>query len=275
MGDSASLKAFVSQPDLAFSETNNVFSRGVWVRIGGRVIPGYSLKWIRPLRPLEAAIEVLGARLSAFRLLHPIAALTDRILLRTKGSLSWNAPAPVAGFTTIEVDRGEMAGILVQLTGRYGLRPAWRPAQLAYRLDHAASLTERGALVCCKVIDRRGALAGVYLYYARRDGVAMALQVAAEEEATYAVICSLLQDAQERGAVALWGRSEPALLDGLLQARCILVNGGFTTVYSKDKEIVSAIVRGDAMLTGLAGEYWSHFMGGLMSKKKTTWNTAH
>jgi len=261
------LRSVISKPDFCFSEGANSISRQMWVTIGGHVTPTYSLKWIRPLRPVAAAIAMSAERLSLLRLLHPVGALADSMLSRTESPLALTLPSPVAGYTALEVDRQEMVEVMRQLAAMYQLRPAWTPGQLERRLEHAEHMPAFGDLVCVKVMNRQGRLVGGYLYYTGRNRIAIVLQVLAQEKASSAVFLSLLRHAKEKGAVSIWGRVQPGLLDAALQARCIILNGGFTTVYSKEKEILDAVARGDAVLAGLAGELWSHFVGGLIGPK--------
>ena len=195
--------------------------------------------------------------LAVLRLLHPVGGLADWMLSRTKSPLAWTLPLPVAGYTALEVDPHEMVEVIGRLVAMYELRPAWTPGQLEHRFEHAEHMPAYGDLMCVKVINRRGGLVGGYLYYAGRNRIAIALQVLARENAANAVLLSLLRDAKERGAVSVWGRAQPDLLDAALQARSIILNGGFTIVYSKEKEILDAVARGDAILAGLAGELWS------------------
>lgn len=256
------LRSFVNDPnDLSFSETASALSRRMWTSVGGNVAPGYSMKWLRLLRPVGTALALSQRRLP-LAVLAPLGAFVDRLAVRGAGRSWWEVPS-ANGVTASVIDHAEMVDVVQLLAARLSLRPAWSAAQLARRLAHAEHMPAFGQLVCSRVTGRKGALLGAYLYYARRNEVAVVLQILVREGAAQDVVSSLIRDAHERGAVALSGRTEPNVLEALLNANCILVPRGATTVHSRDPAVLAAIARGEAMLTGLAGESWSQLIGGL------------
>lgn len=258
------LRSFVgSAPDLAFSETSSPLSRRMWTRLGGRSVSAFSIKWLRVLRPAGAAITFSARRWRALGALHPLAAFADRVVARKLGETWWDVPSAPDGMTTTVVAGDAAVAVIADLISRFALRPAWSAAHLASRLAHAAHMPAFGDLVCAKVTDRSGAAVGAFLYHVRRNGLATVLQILAHDTAADAVIANLIRDAHARGAVALAGRCEPGIQEALLQANCILLQRGSTTVHSRDPEVLAAIAKGDAMLTGLAGESWSQLIGGL------------
>jgi hypothetical protein len=261
------LRSFVgSAPDLAFSETSSALSRRMWTRLGGRAVAAFSMKWLRVLRPAGAAITFSARRWRALGALHPLAAFADRMVARKLGETWWDVPPAPEGFASTQVAGDDAVAVILDLISRFALRPAWSPAHLASRLAHAAHMPAFGDLVCTKVTDRSGAPVGAFLYHVRRNGLATVLQVLARETAADAVVASLIRDAHSRGAVALAGRCEPSIQEALLQANCVLLQRGSTTVHSRDPEVLATIAEGDAMLTGLAGESWSQLIGGLTAR---------
>lgn len=256
------LRSFVGgAQDLSFSETSSALSRRMWTRLGGRAVAAYSMKWLRVLRPVGAAITFSGRRYPVLDALHPVGALADRLVTRRIGRTWWAVPENAGD--SVPLDGAAIAPLIADLITRFALRPAWSPAQLAARLDHARHMPAFGDLVCCRVDDRRGSPIGAYLYHVRRNGLAVVLQILARPDAADAVVASLIRDANARGAVAVAGRCEPSILEALLYANCVILHRGATTVHSRDSEVLGAIAHGEAMLTGLAGESWSQLIGGL------------
>ncbi|NVO16425.1 MAG: hypothetical protein HXX10_20550 [Rhodoplanes sp.] len=261
------LRSFVgSAPDLAFSETSSALSRRMWTRLGGRAVSAFSMKWLRVLRPAGAAITFAARRWRALGALHPLGAFADRVVANKLGETWWDVPPAPDGYSTTPVEGDAAVSLITDLSSRFALRPAWSAAHLAGRLAHAAYMPAFGDLVCAKVTDRDGAPAGAFLYHVRRNGLATVLQILARENAADGVVAGLIRDAHARGAVALAGRCEPSILEALLQANCVILQRGSTTVHSRDPEVLAAIAKGDAMLTGLAGEAWSQLIGGLTAR---------
>ncbi len=106
------LRAFLRGPALTFSETSGTRSQMLLTRLGGRVLPAYSMQWMRFLKPLGTGIALSGRRLSLLGALHPIGAFVDRPLTRMISRSAWGIPERPAGYTSTEVDVHEMAGIV-------------------------------------------------------------------------------------------------------------------------------------------------------------------
>ncbi|MDC7786457.1 hypothetical protein PQJ75_15285 [Rhodoplanes sp. TEM] len=257
------LRSFVGGPqDLSFSETSSPLSRKLWSRLGGRSVAAYSMKWVRLLRPAAAAVALAATHWRRAALLSPLASGLDRLVSRRVDGVFWALPPAPAGVVTTPVDRAALAPAIAALVRRFALAPAWTAAQLDSRLAHAAHLPAYGELVGAVVSDRAGP-AGAFVYHVRRNGLAHVLQVLARDGGADAVVASLIRDADAHGAAALVGRSDPAIMEALLYANSVILHRGATTVHSRDPEVLDAIARGDAMLTGLAGESWSELIGGL------------
>ncbi|WP_146604428.1 hypothetical protein [Rhodoplanes roseus] len=259
------MRSFVGGPqELSFTETSSPLSRKLWTKLGGTAVAAYSMKWLRLLRPAGTAVALSAKRWRMLRALHPLAGGLDRTVGRRLGGDYLALPPEPAGFTTTIVDRAAIVPVVGDLMRRFALAPAWPEAQLAGRLAHAAHMPAFGELVCGVVTDRRGAPAGAFLYHTGRNELAHVLQVLARDAAAAEIVVgSLIRDAHARGAVALTGRIDPSLLEALLYANCIILHRGATLVHSRDAEVLDAVARGDAILTGLAGESWSELIGGL------------
>lgn len=257
------LKSFFAGPqDLSFSETSNPLAQRMWERLGGRVAAPYSMEWVRVLRPAGAALALAGERVPGLRVLHRAGAGADRLAARFAPALASDEPLP-PHTETVEVGEVVMADVLPRLAASYALRPAWTPDLLRWQLGHAERKERYGELVRCLVVGRNEAALGCFLYYVRPNGIAFVLQALAHAKTADTVVAHLFAHAARHGAVALRGRAQPDLLDPLLRRRCIMLHRSSTTVSTADPEVLDAIARGDALLTGLAGEAWTRLIGGI------------
>jgi hypothetical protein len=76
------------------------------------------------------------------------------------------------------------------------------------------------------------------------------------------VLQQLFEHARAQGAVAIQGRLEPNLAQGLQGRRCLLQSRGIATlVHARDPGLLLPFFRGDALFTRLDGEWWTRFHG--------------
>lgn len=76
------------------------------------------------------------------------------------------------------------------------------------------------------------------------------------------VIDCLIGHAAERGAAGLFGRTQPALLDGLMGRRMAFLHLASTVVHARDEGLLKACLGSEGFFNGLAGESWSRLIGG-------------
>src|SRR5207244_1802768 len=113
------------------------------------------------------------------------------------------------------------------------------------------------------LLDADGQLAGWFLYYAQRGGIAEVLQLVARNGAYDGVLRHLLSDAWSQGATAVRGRFDPIHAQELSDRHCWLRREGpWTLVHSRNPSIVAAFERGTAEFSRLDGEWWLRFVGG-------------
>jgi hypothetical protein len=256
------LRSYFSGPqELCISETSNPIAQGMWERAGGKPLAEYSMEWLRPLRPAGLGVALLEERLAAARILRPLAALTDRALMRLAPSLAWPAPGTPRHCTDADVTDEVLLEQIPQFAAHYALHPDWDRTSLAFFLRHAARKGRHGELFRRMVYDRKGAPVGCYLYYGRPRQIAFVLQILARPEAVDAVVANLISHAERQGCVAVRGRTQPHLLEALLRHRCVLFRRSSTTVYSSNADLMAAIRSGDAFIIGLAGEGWTRLIG--------------
>ena len=83
------------------------------------------------------------------------------------------------------------------------------------------------------------------------------LQIAATERHAASVVAHCVHRSRAAGAAALYGRVEPRLLPALAQRPCLFrFAPGQLLVHARRGEIVDSIVKGNALLTRMDGEWW-------------------
>jgi hypothetical protein len=245
---------FAGPQDLCVADGANEASRQCWEAAGGGASPLHSLHWVRLLRPAQGALQLASSRprlraLSA--LARPFAALADACIpLRSAPALRCEA-----------LDAAALAGAMDELRGAYSLRPQYDAASLGWLLAEAQAKRRYGPLQGALLRDAGGRIAGWFLYYLN-SRMSQVLQVGARRERAGVVLQQLFEHARAQGAVAIQGRLEPNLAQGLQGRRCLLQSRGIATlVHARDPGLLLPFFRGDALFTRLDGEWWTRFHG--------------
>ena len=245
---------FAGPQDLSVADGANDASRQCWEAAGGAASPLHSLHWVRLLRPAQGALELAASRpglraLSA--LARPLAALADACI-----------PARRAQTLQSEaLDAAALAEAMRELRGAFSLRPLYDAASLSWLLGQAQAKRRYGPLQGSLLREQGGRVAGWYLYYLN-GRMSQVLQVGARRERAGAVLEHLFEHARAQGAVAIQGRFEPSLAQGLQGRRCLLQSRGIATlVHARDPGLLVPFFRGDALFTRLDGEWWTRFDG--------------
>lgn len=263
------LKAFLAGPqDLSLSETASEVSAQMWSRLRGIALPEYSLDWLRVIRPAAFTITLAARKIGAARLLAPIAGGVDRYLRgrMQPGDLRWSAVpeswAVKGGLKVTEIDQAGFAAVLEPLTRQFSLRPDWSDAPFAPIIAEAADMLDYGDAVFASVTTPSGALIGAFFYHLRPGRMARVLQLLAMPGQAGPVMDCLIGHAAQRGAAALTGRTQPALLQAMLGRRIAFAHLASTVVHSRDERLVNACLEAQGFLNGLVGENWSRLVGG-------------
>ena len=263
------LKAFLAGPqDLSFSETASEVSTQMWTRLRGIVLPQYSLDWMRVLRPASFALELVSHRIGAVRALRPLAGAVDerfRGKIR-RGDLRWSAVAKEASLPgtlqVADIDAEFFGALFAPLTRQFAVQPAWTEDQFDNILRDAIQKPEFGEPIFAAVKTRTGAPVGAFFYHMKPGGTARVLQLLSLPGQAGPVLDCLIDHAAARGAVALRGRTQPALLEAMMGRRIGFVHAASTVVHSRDEELVDAFRNAQGFVNGLAGENWSRLIGG-------------
>jgi hypothetical protein len=260
------LKAFLSgRQDLSLSETANKTSLEMSKALRGRAFAGYSLEWMRAFTPAAFACDMVFRHSRLRNGLLPVARGLDGLVRRTgigrRLALEQTGAGKVPLATRV-ADPNEFADIVEPLTAHYRMRPCWAPADLRHVLAQAFAKPRYGEAVARIVAKGDGPPIGAFLYHLQPGGVGRVFQVLALPGKETAVIDSMFADAVTRGAAGLRGRTQPALLDGLLGKGAIFANASSTVVFSNDDDILESFRSGKAFVNGIAGENWGRHIGG-------------
>jgi hypothetical protein len=252
------LRGFMAGPqDLTLSETANEVSQGLWRRLRGLILPGYSLEWMRVFDPAAFALATAALRRPGLRRLRPTARPIDAVLRR----LAKTAPRPCDGSLGAHaIDDEALVDLLVRFTDHHAARPDWAAMNMGELLADARSKSRYGPMHQ-HAVTRGGKPIGLFAYHAQEGGIAHVLQVAAAPGRMQDVVDRLFLHASERGLAGLRGRSQPALLEALMTRGCVYAHRSATVALARDKQLLRPIAEGDAFINGLAGETWIRLIG--------------
>lgn len=258
------LRSVIKGPqDISISETTNLLSQGLWEQLGGTVLPLLSMDWLRIMRPASAALSMLAERHPRAAALAPAARFGDAIGRRwTNGHLK--PPIPSARLTRQTQPSGaEVAAAVRELGDLVELHPAWSAENdIGWFLAQCETKERYGAVHRAVLRNAKSELVGCYIYHGKAGGAGRALQVLARPDSVDDVVEHLFHDAGEVGLAALRGRCTPQLANALLKRNCIFAHRASTVIHTENEELAAAAERGEAMITGLAGESWSRLIGG-------------
>jgi hypothetical protein len=260
-------RLFLGPQDLTLTDGATESAYALWTALGGRAAQLYSLQWTRVFRPLGYLRGIAERRpktgpvpRAIMRLLSPGCALADSALSR----LPFNAlSAPATEFRSEAAGGDALLECIREIGWRDALQPTYEPEFFRWLLAQAAAADRHGALKMAVVRDLGGATAGWYIYYAKRGGESTVLQIGASIRHFEDVFLALARDAWDSGATALGGQVAPRDLLSLSRRHCTFKYvGNGVLVHSRNSEIVSCILQGEAALTRLDGEWWTRFAVG-------------
>ncbi|WP_245259393.1 hypothetical protein [Methylobacterium sp. 77] len=242
--------------DLLFTDTANRTSLDIARATRFVILPAQSLEWVKICRPMGTAAYFLGKRLPWLAsVITPLVRAADIVLRRALPS----GPARPDGVSSRPLTAADFTKAARSFLEPYDLKPAW--ADLEWFVEQAELQLKYGPLLIREVVDRMGRRVGLYLLYARRDGVAYALQVLALPNREELVIGQMIADAAEIGSVAVRGPTSPDLLKGLFRQKGIFYHHVMGTIaWTRDPDVAESLRGGNVFLGGLAGETWARIV---------------
>ena len=256
-------KACISGPqDLTLADGASEQTRRGWLAVGGAAPPIYSLHWTRPLRPAQFALSMIEERAafphSAALAARPLGVAADAIASQLRPNRFYRESH---GLVEHPLDQATMLKHMPKILRIYALRPVYDARTLAWLLAETTRKTCHGRLHARAVRDGER-LIGWYLYYLGARGVSEVIQIAALANDFDRVLRRLLADAWLNGATAVHGRLDPRFVQEFSNRHCWLRSDGtWTLVHSRHRDVMAAILEGDAFLSRLEGEWWLRFLG--------------
>ncbi|HZH40689.1 MAG TPA: GNAT family N-acetyltransferase [Gemmatimonadales bacterium] len=230
------LKEFLSGgQDLSLADLANDASHRLWERLGGRTARIPSLQWT----------------LAFMRVPRPV-----RVPLRFLLRLVWPRWRPPKGIRRGPLTPKLLTQQLPQLLQSVILRPEYDARSAAWIFDQLVTKRGLGEIRSAVLWDTAGVeVLGWYVYYADAERMGRVVHFVARPGARDLVLQDLFANAWSEGLAAITGRLEAGLLrhagrSGLTCRR----EGPWMLMQSSRPEILEAVDRGDAFLSGLEGE---------------------
>lgn len=251
------LKTFLAGPqDLSMSDLVNDNSRKVWRSLGAQTVYSYSQNWYRPLRPMAYRAARAGKNDTVSM---SLARVLDKLLPALPG-YRFVIDEATAGDCSEPVDAAGLADCQDEMSTLFALQPEYTPANLEWLLARVRDDDEVTDLVTRRVVEKSGLVLGWYIYTLNNDGLADVIQIFASEANMRRVVTSLMQDAFQRGAVALNGRLQPESQRAIAAQPVELARSGpWMMLDSRRPELRQELLAGGAFLSRLEGEWWMHF----------------
>ncbi|HWD12306.1 MAG TPA: hypothetical protein VG519_03035 [Pseudochrobactrum sp.] len=253
--------------DLIATETASETTAAMWKKLNAVQLTGYSLDWLRIIRPLGFAVETAASKIGLLNMLRPAADFIDRRKRNAMpgNSLRWSATPQnwLAGqaLECKEINAAEFSELYAQFSDAFSCRPQWSGQQLSLRLEDAQLKPAYGQPHMVKAETKTGKAVGVFLYHLRKDHTARVLELFSHPKASSQVIDALINHAAQRGAVAIRGRTKPDMMEAMLGKRIAFTHLASTMVWAKDATLLTPFTESKALLNGLAGEHWSRLSG--------------
>lgn len=251
------LKTFFSGPqDLSLTDGAGSVGRKVWEGVGGTTAYLYSQRWSRILKPSQFVVSQLGKRIPFTPLasaLAPLCRLSDAATTRIVPKYF---PRLNPQYSEEELDTQTLLANLPLLTGHRAIQPVYDEYSLQWLLNNARQMNYFGTLKKVLVRDEGGQVLGWYLYYLKPGCTSTVMQIVARKNAFNEILDHLFDHARRHGSTSLIGKLEPQYIQELTDKYCWFHRfGSWTLVHSNNSELLHAIQRGDAFLTGLEGEW--------------------
>ncbi len=248
------LRRFMKGPqDISVADTATDSSKKIWEGAGGRVLPLYSLEWMRPLKPFEALlriVETLGNReIRAAGMLRRLCQAGD--ILGRPILKRW-ANKSAGDFSLTELDPEFVLATLARQS--VAIRPSYDAESFAWLMEMAEIKTGPNALRARQVADSDGRPIGWFMYNKRPNGFCDMIQLCGIKGCYGEVLSAAIADAQKQGGVLVRGTIRPDELTMYKSNKCFLYSGPWMLFHSEDADITDAFLSGRAMFTGLDGE---------------------
>ncbi|WP_117195231.1 hypothetical protein [Rhizobium terrae] len=254
------VRAFLAGPqDISLTETANATAIGMWQKAGHPLDPGYSMNWLKVLRPASTGVQLLERRIGLARLIRPFGRIADR-------AISFGRRTP---FTAIANGRVSFRDVtpdafgeaLLVLKDTFALRPRWDPSSIRWFLGQAEQKRNFGYPEWRIGYSSDGRPLAAYAYFASPGSIGWLLQAIAAPARLDDLVDDLFAHAYGYGCAALRGAAHPWLTPALMLRGALFHSRSFYVAAARDKTLLEPIKSGQALVSGLAGEGWMRLIG--------------
>jgi hypothetical protein len=251
-------REFLAGPqDLSFNDCTTDEGLAVWTSLGGAMATTSSVSWLRALRPAALAASIF---LSKYRLLAPLRQVAKACSPLMDASLARHWPhrfrLGASRMVATALDTDTVLNGIFRLLASEPVCPEYDATTMKWLLARAHRISAPGTLQKAAFQNGAKEILGWYLYYLKPGGVSEVLQIIAKKNTIGDVFDHLCYDAWSRGAVALSGRVESALVETLGLNKCVLTCGNpWVVAHARDRALLHAVCQGGASLTRLDGEW--------------------
>ena len=256
------LRRFFSGPqEFSYTDGGTEAAHLSWTAAGARAASLYALEWTRTLRPCRQLKNMVAEKSGLWRTIStaatPLAAIADTAASKLPFRITRK---PASEYTVTETNPSGLLEVIEEIGWRAPLKPAYEPKSFHWLIAQAASASAHGTLRLGIVSEPAGQRAGWFVYYVKRGGVSQVLQLGARMRHFDAVLLALFADAWRHGATAVRGQAIPRYLTNFTLQHCGLRHiGSGVLIHSRNEELMDSILRGEAVLTRLDGEWWTRF----------------
>ena len=220
--------------DMSLADLANDTSQRLWEKLGGRTARIPSLQWTLDF------MRVPGA----FR--KPVRQMLRWVWPR------WRAPR---GLRRAPLTAELLERHLTELLDGVSLLPQYDARSARWTFDQLVTKRGLGEMRSAVLWDQTGAMLGWYVYYADGGGMGRVVHLVARRGGRDQVLQELFARGWEEGLRGFAGRLEPAMLHHAGRAGMVCHREGpRMLVQSSRDDIIEAVERGDAFLSGLEGE---------------------
>lgn len=253
-------ESFKGPHGLTFCDGVAANANDIWIRGGGELCELYSFNWTRVLQPAGYFERKVLSRTGITNAgPSPVAALVDFAGVRIAAGPYRFEPSDCR---SVIAKSDEILKLQDQMERGNLLSPRYDRDSLDWILRDVSRVTSRGSLRKVIVLDARDSPVGWFVYYARRNGRSMILQIGAKPSCESIVLNRLINDARLEGTQALYGQFDARFRDAMVEHRCEITASTRFFFHTQDSEIRDALHSGRTSLSWLDGEWWMHFADG-------------
>ncbi len=252
--------------DVTLSETASDETLAMWRQLHGAILDRHSLEYVRVLRPAEFGLDLIATRLGAVRVLMPLMRLVDRAAVKKDEQVRWTGLPlgfkPKAGLVARPVAPEAFADYVKSVLARDAAVPVWSSKELGALVAEAMDKPGWGKPHLCETVTHGGKRIGGFLMHFAGAGPARVVDLFYEKGQAGPVLDAVFIYARDLGATAVEGRTNPVLLNALLNRRVVFSHESASIIDTKHPALLEAFEAGRVHFTGLVGERWTRFTGG-------------